>query len=853
MRPLLGGPDPKSRAFVDWTLRWGAWLWAAALVLALPATWETGRLYAHLRSEFEQLLPRSAASVVALDELRARMPGLQYLGVVVDSGDEARLPAAEKLLDDLANRVRAYPPALVKAVRAGDSAERKFLEDHAPLYVDLADLQTIRQRVEARRDWEASQEVGALLDDEAPPPLDFNDLKRKYDDRTQGAGTFDDGRFASRRLHLALLLVQVGEFDTGRSLGGALLDRVKSDLAALRPDGYAPGLRIGFTGDVAINVEETSALIQDISVSSVLVVVLVVAVIVLYYQWWRSIFILLPPLLIATVFAFAVASLPPLRVTELNANTAFLAPIIVGNGINFGIVLLARYVEERRRGAPAREALVFGVWGARMGTLSAALAAAVSYASLALTDFRGFRQFGIIGGLGMLFSWLCTFLLLPPLAAWVDRAPSLPPRRHTAMGVVARWTGRHRIAIMVATGALTLVAASHARAFGLGQIETDFSKLRRADTWKSGEGYWGRRMDALLGTYVTPTVILADDPEQARAIRRKLSEEVKKGAVGELIGSVRTVDDVVPREQEAKIAATEQIREDLTPAILASLTGDQRTELDRVLGTAPLHPVAVGDLPEALLTGMRERDGSVGRAVLVYPKPDPALWEGPPLASLVARLRSAAAARASPEERPARVAGSLPLSSDILESVRHDGALASGTAFCGVVVVVLLLLRASAATFMVIGSLLVAVLWLAGAQMLLGVRINFANFIAYPITFGIGVDYAVNMASRWALDGRRSMASVVRTTGGAVTLCSLTTIIGYSSLLLAENQALFLFGLLAVLGEVACLSTAVIVLPAFVDWISSRTPGEAGRGARLGTASNLRRETAEAQRPQRGS
>jgi uncharacterized protein len=105
----------------------------------------------------------------------------------------------------------------------------------------------------------------------------------------------------------------------------------------------------------------------------------------------------------------------------------------------------------------------------------------------------------------------------------------------------------------------------------------------------------------------------------------------------------------------------------------------------------------------------------------------------------------------------------------------------------------------------------------------LHVKINFANFIAYPITFGIGVDYSVNMASRWDLDGRRSMADAIRTTGGAVTLCSLTTIIGYSSLLLAQNRALFLFGLLAVMGEIACLSTAVIFLPAFVEWVPRRS------------------------------
>jgi uncharacterized protein len=47
-----------------------------------------------------------------------------------------------------------------------------------------------------------------------------------------------------------------------------------------------------------------------------------------------------------------------------------------------------------------------------------------------------------------------------------------------------------------------------------------------------------------------------------------------------------------------------------------------------------------------------------------------------------------------------------------------------------------------------------------------------------------------------------------------VALCSFTTIVGYSSLLVAKNVGLFNFGVLAVLGEITCLVTAVVVLPA---------------------------------------
>ena len=52
-------------------------------------------------------------------------------------------------------------------------------------------------------------------------------------------------------------------------------------------------------------------------------------------------------------------------------------------------------------------------------------------------------------------------------------------------------------------------------------------------------------------------------------------------------------------------------------------------------------------------------------------------------------------------------------------------------------------------------------------------------------------------------------------------MCSLTTIIGYGSLLASENLAIRGFGLASLIGEVACLSTALVLVPAIV---SARRP-----------------------------
>jgi len=227
-------------------------------------------------------------------------------------------------------------------------------------------------------------------------------------------------------------------------------------------------------------------------------------------------------------------------------------------------------------------------------------------------------------------------------------------------------------------------------------------------------------------------------------------------------------------------------------------------------------------VPPALLSGLRERDGALGRALLVFPTLSWATWQGDRLEVFVEQVRRIARAAAGVE--PARVAGALPVSADIISSIRRDGPLASAVAFAGVVGLVALMFRKSPYTLAVVGSLTVGVLWLFATILSLGVRVNFANFIAFPITFGIGVDYAVNVMARTMQEGSGNIDASIRSTGAAVGLCSVTTTIGYSSPPLAKNQGLFLFGLVAVLGEVSCLLTAVVLLPAaLVLWERRRS------------------------------
>jgi predicted RND superfamily exporter protein len=158
----------------------------------------------------------------------------------------------------------------------------------------------------------------------------------------------------------------------------------------------------------------------------------------------------------------------------------------------------------------------------------------------------------------------------------------------------------------------------------------------------------------------------------------------------------------------------------------------------------------------------------------------------------------------------------------MLAVVLHDMPLASYLSFLMTAIVVIVTSRRPRDAVLILVGLLTGVLWLAGVFSALHLKLNFLNFIALPITFGIGVDYAVNVTQRYREDPDAGPVAALRSSGGAVILCSLTTSLGYIALVGSKNQAVHSLGLLAVLGELSCLVAAVLVVPSVVAVASRR-------------------------------
>jgi predicted RND superfamily exporter protein len=808
-----------AQAFVRFADRHRVALLVGSTMVALAGAVGTIGLYSDLRTDVRELLPESTASARDLEAVTKRVGGFAQQTVVLHGADRVTL---QVFADDLADELAKAPKELVRAVDYRTDELMEFFRPRLLLFPEKAQLEELRDALRARVDWERAAAAGRA---EGAPPDVLGLMQRLAGSRQDLLGRFPDGYYVGEvpgrepgeKLTALVLLVQMqGTPDDYRKV--VRLDRtVRDAVARLDPAKYAPGLTVSYAGHVTSNILEHQALAEDLLLATVLVLLSVGAAVALYNRTWKAVFAVGFPLLVGTLATFGLAEV---FVGNLNSNTAFLASIVVGNGINVGLIFFARYLEERRHGLeplPAMEIAVRETW---LGTLTAALAAGAAYASLMSTDFRGFSQFGLIGGIGMTLSWITSYVVTPPLVlAWERRSPIPREGQRPARPIFTQavsWTIERapRVTTFVAV-VLTLLSVWFVARIAQDPFEYDFSKLRDQSALREGgPAWWDERVDALFGDHLTPTVILAKDEAEARAVTRTL-EEHRRAHPDTLLGPVLSVASVVPEGQLEKLPVVAEIRALASPDNLAFLPPDKRMAVAKVIPPPDLGPFTAEDLPERLLRQLTEVDGRIGTPVLVHPAGRMDMWDGRDM------LRFAEELRSIPLPADAPKASWLLLMADVLKLIARDGPRATLLSLAGVAVLVVVafgLGKRSARSLKdaawVLAALGVGVVWFLGLAGALGLRLNMLNFIALPITFGIGVDYATNIFQRRRLDHATRIADVVRTTGGAVALCSLTTIIGYSSLLVARNQALISFGVLADLGELACLAAALFALPA---------------------------------------
>jgi predicted RND superfamily exporter protein len=796
-----------ARRYVAWVKRHTFAIIVAHLALFASALYLIAN-HLPLFADFSYLLPQDAPAVRDLRRIEARVKASDTALALVMAPSAAERAAA---VHELATQIRTFSPALVERVIDDDSEVRAFFKAHRHLFIPLDDLTTaaaaLDRRVKAAK--LAANPLYIDLDDPAPDDAerDRQQLEELRAKRREAEARLDRPSNVSSDGRTAMIQIRTRFRATDAGRGQQLLDQ----LDAVRDKIVAahPGVEIGFTGGAITAVAEHRAIFKGMVLSSVITTLLVALVLALYFRSATLLALLIGTLAVATAASFGVAAL---TVGHLNAATAFLGAIIAGNGVNYGILLIARYLEERRTNV-VDDALAIAIRGTLRPTLVASAGASIAYGSLAATSFRGFADFAVIGAVGMVLCWLATYGLLAALVLRWGRGPRTTARDPVIGSVLVRILGFRRPRLVCAVSLIGALAASVLVASYVyhDPFEYDITQLRSEGDDAVTARSWMARSDGTFGRgYSGRTYIAADRIEQIPQIVAALrARDAQVPPKHQTFGSVTSILDFVPEDQPRKLEVLATIRT-LIDDSLDALPESERAELAELRPPDDLAAITAQGLPPIIRDQLEEKDGRIGYIISIRPAPHLDEWNGHDLIRFATQVRSLDLGGG----QTVTTSGSSVVFADIVAAIQSDGPRVTAVAALGLVLMVLILVGRNRSAVAVLVATGAGSLLMVAVCAVINLKVNFLDFVALPITLGIGIDYAINVAHRHA--NELDPIQTLRTSGAAVFVCSLTTIIGYGSLLISENLAIRGFGQASLIGEIACVGTALVLVPALL-------------------------------------
>lgn len=817
------------RCLIQPAERYVSWLKPRAgkvLIVATVLSVGSGVLASKLqiRGSFADLLPPERPSVQALDVVQERIQLLGSLFIAVESEDDVKRRQA---VDALAARLRQIDTSLVSSVTTDPMEIASYLWEHRFLFVATEDLERALERLPDYIEERRRKANPLYIDFEDDEPSDKESAERQrlelmHERLERAEERYESAKsgYISRDGTLQAIVIRT-TFESSRTGKASRLvadvQRAISDVSEHHP------LRYGLTGDVITTLQEQRSITRGMATAAGITITLVLLALQIYYRSIRIVAWILAGLAVGCIVTFGLAEL---LIGHLNIASAFLAAIVVGNGINPNIILLARFREEYVDRVDLDDALVRAIAGAFRGTVAASLTSAVAYASLIATEFRGFRDFGVIGSLGMVLCWVAAFTVVPAIVLRFGarhRQNAQSPERFGAM--LGRLLPARRFAGVLIVGALlSALAAFQTYRFVTGQpLEEDWRTLRSNSKALQETRYWNERLKAELinapNRYLAGRFLIAtENREAAQAIHERLRPLAAATTAPEerLLAYVRGYEDAVPSDQSRKLAILAKIRDVIDRELERPVPKKDRTMLKNLRPPEELDTIDPGTVPEELTKAFVETNGEVGRTLIAAIDAKFDHWNVVQLVDFVRRFRDIDL----PE--PAIIGGQAFVFADMLASMERDGPIASALALLGSFLAVLLIVGMRWHGIVTLTCVMLGTLTMIAIASTLGVKLNFLDFIALPLTIGIGVDYAANIAARDQQDRPADPRHLLATTGGAVFLCSLTTTIGYGSLLLSDNAGIRSFGLAAIIGEIACGVVALYFAPVFFAWLRGR-------------------------------
>ena len=753
--------------------------------------------------------------------------GSGHLLIGLRGSDKARLKeAAEGLAGKLLAERKADFRSVVYRMPAW------FIRDRAPLYMATEDLEEVRRQVTAKIKDVVRRASPFFFEIEETEPYELNlePVIDKY--RKVGRKSISDDFYISDDGEMVLLVARPAWDTNELDKTDQLIEGLRADLAAYKgPKGdlefaedydaepAEQGTRIeyGFAGAYKINADN-AALINSALVPTSFVALGGIAVVLLLFLGRKagSILLVLSGLLVGVSMTFGFAAV---AIGELNMITGMMAAILMGLGVDFGIHFLYRLREEFGHERPIEESLEEAVIGSGQASMVSALATGSSFFILTLSSFKGFSEFGLIAGFGILLVVFSIYAWCPALLVALERSGA--GRARKLVGFIPREqqgkTGKERripapwLLLLAATGiALGLISQAH---------RVDFNYSSRSLLPDHQESLIMRdEIDQRFSINADPLAVFTPSLEEARRVFDEFTPlDSDKYSTVDQVFSLFSFVPPAP-QQKANSALLEAWGQELRELDRDNIPEEHLEHFDTLLKYTELKPFTHEALPEFLMYQFKSlpeaKPENQGWLTFIYPGVD--VFDGRQLLRFNQEVKEVTLDDGSSY----RSAGIGTLWAKLAMIVIEDGLILF-LMTAGVLLLILMLdLKKVRRTVI---ALLPLVIGLGSALGLMAVAawdLNFMNVVVFTILLGYGISHGVYLLHRF-LEGA-SPYTAMRSVGAAVACSTLTSLAGWGALLTTNHAGLRSVGLLAVVGMSMALAVSFTIMPALLQILHDR-------------------------------
>ncbi|MBD3377577.1 MMPL family transporter [candidate division KSB1 bacterium] len=650
-----------------------------------------------------------------------------------------------------------------------------------------------------------------------------------------------------------------------------------------------PSVFAGSTGTMALARDETVAASQDAYVTTIIAFILIIMLFILSFRMWVSPLFAGISLIVGVIWTAGFAAV---TLGSLNMMTSMFSVILLGLGVDFSIHLITVFTELRAAGQERRQALEQSLLKSGNGIITGALTTACAFLTLTVSETAGMREFGIVAGSGVILTMISALMTIPALLSLRDKTitrlrkqkQSPRPVEFAFLASVSGLLSRRHTGVLVSALVITaalLYSALHIRfdynylnmePKGLTSIKLqhemedefdvtpDFS-LVTSKSVEASRAIANKAKDLkMVGMVTSISEYIPSQQEQQqrlsyiREIRNNLLNQDRINPLNvhdtePLIDELyRLEDNIIELAQLAYLGGQDKV--DLkAKSIVGDLQDDNRTSKIEILvnhiqdrqqtsisrlntfqqdfapvyrglalGMAATTPITLDSLPRTITDRYVSDDGSEF-LVSIYPKTG--VWED---LGFLERFTQRMHALDD------RITGIPSIFYVLMGIIGRDGRVAAGLTLVIVFLLLLLDFRKLRYALLAMMPLVIGAIWMVGIMSLTGLKLTLVNVIGIPLILGIGIDDGVHILHRYQTEGRSSIRHVFASTGKAVLLTSLTTMLAFGSLVFATYRGLGSMGLALFIGVGACFLATILVLPALLGWLEKATESKSSKG-----------------------